>query len=279
MNKARELLLAVCVLVIANMIVGCKAENNVPEEEHKWDISQGFTARQKELLEMKGWPEDVNQLDSDQKEEVIYAAACLQYIEEKYPDDKFEYVEYLGGEDIGDVWAYGIKVKSEKYKDIDPVNVCTSYSSKKHKHVFLDNYEVTIAMCKLRNDIIKDLENKKPGVQIKNYMAKGVIEDGKTMETDDLLGEPIVLFTTDVFSGPEDVEQTMREIAEDLLKKYDEKMVWFIFIGFDEKDFENVEPTVNYGNNYLSGSSDKPKGLYQYRCIVEDGIVDVERWD
>lgn len=279
MNKARKLLFAVCVLVMANMIVGCEAENSTTEEEIEIQPFNEFTDRQKEILEMKGWPADVDQLDTDQETEIYMTELCMQYIEKKYPDDKFEYVEYLGLGSIGERSAYGIHVKSEKYKDIEPITVDVSYSEKKHKDVFWDNYEVTIAMCELRNDIEKKLEDKKPGVQIKTYMYTKVIRDGKTMETDDNWHEPVVLFTTNVFSGPEDVEQTMREIAENLLKQYDEEMVWFKFVVFDEKNLENVEPSVNYGNDYLSGRPENPEGIYQFRCIVEDGVINVERWD
>ena len=276
MDKARKILLAVCVLVMANMIVGCEAGNNAKEEENEMNTVHEFTERQKEILKMKGWPEDENQLDSDQKAEIFTAEQCLQYIEKKYPDDKFEYVEYLG---MASDNSYGIRVKSEQLKDIEPVVVYACYSEKENRDYFEDNYEVTKAMGKLRNDIVKMLEDKKPGVQIKTYMDARVIRDGKTMETDDNWHQPVVLFTTNVFSGPEDVEQTMREMAEKLLKQYDEEMVWFEIVVFDEKDLENVEPTVNFGNDYLSGRPENPKGIYFYDGIVEDGIIDIERWD
>ncbi len=273
MNKARKLLFSVCVLLMANMIVGCEAGNNAKEEENEMDITQGFTDRQKEILEMKGWPTDLSQLDGDQMMEIDVIEECLQYIENKYPDDKFEYLEYLG---LASDNSYGVRVKSEKLKDIEPVVVYACYSNKERKEYFEDNYEVVIAMGKLRNDIMKNLEDKKPGVKIKTYMDARVIRDGKTMETDDNWHQPVVLFTTNVFTGPEDVEQTMREIAENLLKQYDEEMVWFEVIVLSDADLENAEPTYNYGNDYVRGNKSKP--IYVFDCIYEDGVIDVERW-
>ena len=283
MDKARKILLAVCVLVMANMIFGCEAdkktENNVTGEAEggtEMSINLELTDRQKKIAEIEGWPQNYIDMDTAQETTIYEVELAYQYIEKKYPDDKFEFCGIHNRfEDVLDYQETALLVKSEKLGDIGTVVVWVSYDAEKKRNVFHDNYEVIIAMEQYKNDMIKCIKERKPEVEIKVYADNNnTLAEGEDINTADWIGN-VVLIMPDSFESRDELEQILEETVEIMAEKYTGGQVRFVVLGLANEDFQQAEATDNYANDYIRENVAKP--IYYYRCGYDEGKVIVER--
>ena len=253
------------------MLAGCVGIDNTSKSKGTTGMNtlKEFTERQKEILRMKGWSEDRNELDSYQETEIDYTEECFKYIENKYHDDKFEYVEFY---DCDGSLARVLVVKSEKLKDIALIHVGVRYSSEEKRDVFSDDYEVIMAMDQYRNDIVKCFKDRKPELQVKSYMniiSLYDYEDTNTTDTD--WTRSVELYVPNVFENKEELEQIIRETAENLREKYDEEMIWFNVYVCEDSEFEKIEIDCNSEDWHIQSGL-----LYYRKCIFKDGKLIIE---
>ena len=85
MNKIRKKLFVVCVLVMANVVIGCEAddktENIVIESGIEKSINLDLTDRQKIIAEIEGWPQNKFDMDTAQETTIDEVEEAFQYIE------------------------------------------------------------------------------------------------------------------------------------------------------------------------------------------------------
>ena len=280
MNKARKLLFAVCVLVIANMIVGCEAdkkvENNATEEAEggtEMSINLELTDRQKKIAEIEGWPQNYIDMDTAQETTIYEVEKAFEYIEKKYPDDKFEFCGIHNRfEDIYDYSNTGLLLKSEKLGDLGTVVVWVSYTE--NEMVFSDNYEIIIAMEQYKNEMVNCVKERKSEVEIKAY-----VESGKTLSEDSDINtsnwiERVALIMSDSFDGRAELEKILGETVGKMATKYTTGQVRFDAIILSDEDFQNVEALDNYVNDYIRENKAKP--IYYYDCYISEGKIIVE---
>ena len=284
MDKARKILLAVCVLVMANMIFGCEAdkktENNVTGEAEggtEMSINLELTDRQKKIAEIEGWPQNYIDMDTAQETTIYEVELAYQYIEKKYPDDKFEFCGIHNRfEDVLDYQETALLVKSEKLGDIGTVVVWVSYDAEKKRNVFHDNYEVIIAMEQYKNDMIKCIKERKPEVEIKVYADNNTLAEGEDINTTDWIGN-VALIMPNSFESTDELEQILEETVNKMAEKYTVGQVFFDVIVLSDEDFQKVEDTENYVNDYWRGNKATP--IYRYDCCNRDGKAVIERDD
>lgn len=272
MNKKKKIFITACVMSML-MLAGCVGIDNTSKSKGTKSMNtfKGFTERQKEILRIKGWPEDIYELDTDQETEIYYTGKCYEYIENKYPDDKFEYIESCKCEGS---YTWALIVRSEKLKDIAPIHVGVRYSSEEEREVFSDDYETIIAMDQYRNDIVKCFKDRMPELQIKSYMDTLALYDYEDINTTDTdwTGN-VELYVPNVFENNEELERLMKETAGVLLEKYDEEMIWFDVFVYEESEFEKI--TIDYNSVYPQGTK-KARSLYYRECIFKDGKLIIE---
>lgn len=99
MVKVKVVLLSLrplLVLLIGLLIVGCSSCYTVPISNKTSVNEYKLNNRQKEILKQEGLPTNYNDLSISQKASIEAIDTLFDYLQKKYPDEKFTYNGYVG---------------------------------------------------------------------------------------------------------------------------------------------------------------------------------------
>lgn len=82
-------------IIAVTMLSGCAFINNDSFRESNVKESYMLNDRQKEILKQEGLPTNFNELSLSKKIAIEAIEDMFQYLDNQYPDEKFEYAEYI----------------------------------------------------------------------------------------------------------------------------------------------------------------------------------------
>ena len=151
-------------IILAMMLVGCgKKDKSIhewepaPDQEKMNQIESNtdLNDRQRKILEIEGLSQDYWELNGKAQDSILRVEMCYTFIEDKYPEDEFEYVEY----------SYGtLGLKSKRIGSNHTVVV--TWKVKGDKYYFWDNYQLLLDSELYAKEIEKFVKEKYPNAEL-----------------------------------------------------------------------------------------------------------------
>ena len=259
------------VLLIMLVLTGCannKPANNATAgntQKHKLTAAE-LTERQKKICEKEGWSLDPSEWKGPQESAVVYSDKCLEYLEETYPEDEFEYLGYTGAGAMGRSSSY-MTARSKLAGKRHPVTV-TIYSEN-GGYRFKDDYGPAVESYAYAEEVAKFVKERYPDAEM---FYDGTIntkkyEKGETNIITRASGH-LELVMEDVFTDGKEVEILLEEIGEWMLdnRPGEDKIVTILVLtkeDMKEATIDNCTKEYQKKNRYVY--------LYDAYIDAEDG--------
>ena len=210
----------IAILLAVMVLAGCannKPANNATAgntQKHRLTAAE-LTERQKKICEKEGWSLDPSEWKGPQESAVVYSDKCLEYLEETYPEDEFEYLGYTGAGAMGSSSSY-MTARSKLAGKRHPVTV-TIYSEN-GGYRFKDDYGPAVESYAYAEEVAKFVKERYPDAEM---FYDGTIDTKEYEEGDANIitraSGHLELVMEDVFTDGKEVEILLEEIGEWML--------------------------------------------------------------
>ena len=241
------------------ILVGCGKKNKsihdwepAPDQEKMNQIvsNTDLNDRQRKILEIEGLSQDYWELNGKAQDSIIKVELCYTFIEDKYPEDEFEYVEY----------SYGtLNLKSKLLGSNHNVRVTLNWTG--DKFYFWDNYQLLLDSELYAKEIEKFVKEKYPNAEL---FVDALVDEGSWKSGDAYImkraaGESLIVME-DVFSDEDEAKVLLNDVASwmDEQNPTLSKLITIFVLSKDEFQNVDVDNWKDYHRNHNS--------LYEFSC-------------
>jgi len=252
-------------LLLVSVLTGCgnkesAKEINTSAEESSKKVE--LTDRQKALLEKEGLPLDYYELTSPWQTELKMMEIGMQYLEEKYPEDEFEYLGYQPPE-MGGSYHY-VTARSKLIGERYSVHVNFTYSD--GGWIFDDDYGAVSESYAYAEEVAKYIQGKYPNAEMfyDGSISADCYEEGDSNILTRASGS-VEICINDVFEDEEELKNLLIEISDWMIEKRsgEGKGIWITVLSDEDFKSANID---NYVNEYRK----KNKDIYTIHCLIYD---------
>lgn len=158
------------VLLIVLALTGCANSNSynnmnaeTTNEEEESTVKSELNDRQKKICEIEGWSQNPSEWDGIQENTVSRADKCLEYLEETYPEDEFEYLGFTLPGFMGSGTSYleaSSKLAGKGH------NVTVTIFSENDGYRFADNYGPAVESNAYAEEVAKFVRERYPEAEM-----------------------------------------------------------------------------------------------------------------
>ncbi|MCF0115825.1 MAG: hypothetical protein HUJ56_10765 [Erysipelotrichaceae bacterium] len=226
-----------------------------------------LTDRQKEILANEGLPTDPEQLNLRQRTGIRNIERMMQYLDEKYPNDTFTFIEYAEmapGVDPETLYVYlgseedGIKIK------------VTDRIDENKEYVYADDYDEAVALPAYINEVSEYLTGKGS----KRFFIDTTVSSVSDASEDVIAKTAAfsMIFIENTFSSENEMEEFVREFGEWVLSK---NPVYSTIFNFYFQNKEDAFSTTKH--NFLDMKRNDRYEYKLYMNVNKDGSIEINR--
>lgn len=265
------ILLAVMVLAgCANNKSANDANTGTMNVQGDSTVKMELNDRQKKICEIEGWSHDPSEWNAIQENTLSRADKCLEYLEQTYPEDEFEYLGFTIPTFTGGGAAYLVASSKVAGKGH---NVTVTIYSDNEGYRFTDDYGPAVESYAYAEEVAKFVKERYPDAEM---FYDGTIDTKKYEQGEGNIitraSGVVKLVMNDVFKDEEEIKTLMTEMGTWMYENRpgESKLVWILVLSDD--DMKNATIT-----NATSEYYKKDRYDYSFDVVIEnDGEINVE---
>ncbi len=253
MNYVRRVALILLTIGIFNLFTGCGLIDDISWKLHERAIrlaeyaendevermiseTTELNERQKYIMAMEIGRTEYSELKDDQKEAAIKIEMLYEYLEEKYPDKEFEYVNF-----VLESLSSHLIVKETSDKKHRSVGATLRWDNKTKSYIYLDNYYLKVTASDEYEKLIeKHLKEYNPNANFFLDIEVKYVDDENQKVTIKNAGGCITIIVEDMFESEEEAKHYIEGFADWLRKNNNYEGGLLRLIVLDGKTFEAV---------------------------------------
>ncbi len=279
MNYVRRVALILLTIGIINLFTGCGLIDDISWKLHERAIrlaeyaendevermiseTTELNERQKYIMAMEIGRTEYSELKDDQKEAAIKIEMLYEYLEEKYPDKEFEYVNF-----VLESLSSHLIVKETSDKKHRSVGATLRWDNKTKSYIYLDNYYLKVTASDEYEKLIeKHLKEYNPNADFfLDVEVHSVDAENQTVNIENT-GGSITIVIENVFEDEAEGREYVADFVDWLLENNAKYGAMIKFIALNKEDFE----MATY-SNYLRCFYFENKEAFYFNCKIEEG--------
>ncbi len=248
--KNGRIVVAAIAAVIALSACGCGLIHHLDAEKMEQEnVEVVLNDRQKEILKKEGLPPDMDELNLIQQDSIIRIENGMEYMENKYPDDEFEYEGYSG---IGMMSTSDpvVALYSKKMGKTDRKKVLVYVTiDDDGNYVYEDNYEALQDTDLYMKEISKFVAEKYPDAK---FFVYGSIDDEDFKDGDEYIMTRAAGYSkiviNNVFADRDEAIALLKDIGEWMNSYYSGVGRGIDMMVLSDNDIDNATPENNIDN-------------------------------
>ena len=267
----------IAILLAVMVLAGCANSNSANDANTGTMNVQGDSTvkmelndRQKKICEIEGWSQDPSEWNAIQENTLSRADKCLEYLEQTYPEDEFEYLGFTIPTFTGSGASYLVASSKVAGKG---QNVTVTIYSDNEGYRFTDDYGPAVESYAYAEEVAKFVKERYPDAEM---FYDGTIDTKKYEQGEGNIitraSGVVKLVMNDVFKDEEEVKTLMTEMGTWMYENRpgESKLVWILVLSDD--DMKNATIT-----NATSEYYKKDRYDYSFDVVIEnDGEIKVE---